>query len=170
MSSNTRFDNNSLSSHGNSIAPWRCHLFSHVWTGPLKRLFRTSGTAIREAISPATAIWNVFNLAISRSVWTGKDEPRITSSQNASGEASNGKRSISTNTTLPVRLENESEPGSSSTTTRGLINPWNTGLLWKSFRREQRTGFQPCKTSLKPRRNHSSNQNFLCLKNERFLS
>ena len=156
-----------LSSHGNSIAPWNCLLFSRVWTGPLKWPFRTSGTAIREAISPATAIWTVLNPAISRSAWMEKDEPRITSSQNTSGEASNGKRFISTNTTLPVSLENESTPGSRSTTTRGLINPWNTGPFWKSFRRGQRTGVQPCKTSLKPRRNYSSNQNLLCLKNER---
>jgi len=38
----------------------------------------------QEAISVSAAIWSVFNPAISRSVWTGKDEPRIISSQKAS--------------------------------------------------------------------------------------
>ena len=155
---------------GNSTRRSKCRLSWNAWSGPSKRLLPPSSTAIREAILPVILTWTCSVAGISRSQWMAKDGQQTTSLPNASGEASNGKRSISTNMTPPVRLENESEPGSSSITTRDLINPWNTELLWKSFRRGQRTRRKPCKDSLKPRRNYSSDKNFLCLKIERFLS
>ena len=155
---------------GNSTRRSKCRLSWNAWSGPSKRLLPPSSTAIREAILPVILTWTCSVAGISRSQWMAKDGQQTTSLPNASGEASNGKRSISTNMTPPVRLENESEPGSSSITTRDLINPWNTELLGKSFRRGQRTRRKPCKASLKPRRNYSSNKNFLCLKIERFLS
>ncbi len=140
----------------------------------LERAFQTASPSILNSDQgshlPVILTWTCSVAGISRSQWMAKDGQQTTSLPNASGEASNGKRSISTNMTPPVRLENESEPGSSSITTRDLINPWNTELLGKSFRRGQRTRRKPCKASLKPRRNYSSDKNFLCLKIERFLS
>ncbi len=61
-----------------------------------------------------------------------------TSSRNGSGDPSSGRKSISTNTILPVRPENESGTGSSSTTPHDLTSPWTTKPLGRFFQKEKK--------------------------------
>ena len=134
-----------MSSPGSLTIPWRCLLSSTAWIGPWSSPFPASGTVIREATSPVPAIWSVSRLETFKSAWMEKAGLSTISSPNVSGEASNTKRSISTNMPHLEKPENESLPGSSSIIRKDLTSPWTTGLLGRfstsksSWKRETKT-------------------------------
>jgi len=120
-----------MSCPGRSIRPLRCPLFSMRWIGLFRPLYPLFSTVTREAISPATAIWNAFFPETSRSAWTERDAPSTTSSRNGSGEVSSMRKFISMNTTVLDMPERESGIGSHSTIRKDRTNPWITRHLGK---------------------------------------
>ena len=109
---------------GSSTKPLRCLLSWTVWNGPSRRPLRRSSTVIREATSPVTHTSTSLGPGTSRSRWMAKDGPQTPFLRNGSGEVSNGRRSIFTNTIPPATLGNEFGTGSPFTIQNAPISPW----------------------------------------------